>query len=104
MEQSVAAKLLLEELQSNWLEVCKVPGREGGYIRVPVSVNCDWYRRFCRNYKRSRRRYPKARTIIKRQHTEAALRRMIAGDFGGVYAGRLLPFVEEREREMKEVV
>ena len=98
-----AAELLLEELEGNGLEVCKVPGLEGGYVRVSVSVNCEWYRRLCCQWKKSRRRYPKARTIIKRVHTVAALRRIIAGNFSGVYAQRLQPFIEEGEREIKEV-
>jgi hypothetical protein len=33
------AKELLDELEGSYLEVCKVPSRLGGYIRVPVSVN-----------------------------------------------------------------
>ena len=35
------------------------------------------------------------RTIIKRCHTIAALKRMEAGNFAGVYAKRLEPFLSE---------
>jgi hypothetical protein len=95
MNQRSAALLLLEELESSWPETCKVPGRYGGYIRVPVSTNCEWYRRLCRRYLSRRRRYPKPRTIIKRCHTIIALKRIAAGNQVGVYAERLRPFLEE---------
>jgi hypothetical protein len=88
-------RLMLDELLSSYLEVCKVPSRYGGYIRVTVSVNCEWYRFFCRRYKIGRRRYPKPRTIIRRQHVVAALERMIRGNMKGVYAERLLKFALE---------
>lgn len=83
------------ELESGRLEVCKVPGREGGYVRAIVSVNCEWYQRFCANYIRARRRYPKIRTYIKRRNTEVALKRMLKGDLSGVYAERILALIEE---------
>ncbi len=99
MDTRTAALSMLEELESGYPETCKVPGREGGYIRVPLSVNCEWYRRFCRQFMRSRRRYPKFRTIIKRCHTIAALRRIASENEDGVYAERLRPFIEERVSE-----
>lgn len=91
----VEATHLLEELQSHWLEVCKIESRHGGYIRVPVSVNAEWYRRFCRKYQSSRHKYPKLRTIIRRETTINALRRIMRGDLSGVYAERLMPFLTE---------
>lgn len=36
------ARQLLAELDAGWLEVCKVPTKDG-YLRVPVSVNATWY-------------------------------------------------------------
>ena len=99
----MAAKILLEELEAGYLEVCKVPGREGGYIRVCVSVNAEWYSSFCKQFMRSRRRYPKSRTFIKRCNTIAALKRIIRGVTTGVYAERLLPFVEEMMERMNEM-
>lgn len=87
--------MMLDELLSSYPETIKVPSREGGYIRVPVSVNAEWYRWFCRKYKGTRRRYPKPRTIIRRQTTIIALLRLIAGDYRGVYAERLLAFVRD---------
>lgn len=104
MDARMAAQLLLEELLSSGLEVIKVPGREGGYIRVPVSVNCEWYRRFCRTLQRGRRRYPKPRTIIKRCHTVAALKRLMRGNDKSAYAERLMPFLEEvMQQQVQEV-
>ena len=88
------ASRLLDELESGYLEVCKIPSPHGGYIRVPVSVNTEWYSRFCRRHTKGRRRYPKHRTIIRRCHTRAALRRMAAGDIRGLYAERLLDFID----------
>lgn len=87
------AAMLRELLESSFPETIKVPGREGGYVRVPVSVNTEWYRRFCADYETMRGR--KMRTIIKRCHTIQALRRMGAGNFAGVYAERLSPFLVE---------
>lgn len=86
--------MMLNELQSSWLEVTKIPSQHGGYIRVPVSVNAEWYSRFCSRFQRTRRKYPKLRTIIKRCHTIAALKRMQQGDRITTYARRLLDFME----------
>lgn len=89
---------MLDELESSGLEVMKVPGRHGGYIRVPVSVNAEWYRHFCRLYGDNRtNRRMRQRTMIKRCHTIAALKRLIAGNSSSLYAERLIAFVE-RER------
>mgnify|MGYP001568633937 CR=1 FL=1 len=90
--RNMAARML-EELDGGWLEVCKV-ANNGGYIRVPVSVNAEWYRRFCRKYLRSRRRYPKPRTIIRRTHVRAALLRIIDGREVHVNGHRLLEHIE----------
>lgn len=88
------AKHMLEELEAGWLEVCKVPSREGGYIRVPVSVIAEWYSRFCRRYMGRRRKYPKPRTIIKRRDTIKALKHLEEGKNNTVYTKRLVDFIE----------
>jgi hypothetical protein len=98
MRTEEAATLLLEELEAGWLEVIKAPGRDGGYVRVPISANAEWYRRFCRQYEVRRKRYPKPRTIIKRCHTIKALRRLMDGQKDGIYVDRLKEFIEERIR------
>ena len=90
MRQSLRQKILevmLDELRSFKLEVIKVPSRDGGYIRLAVCTNCEWYREFCGNHTKYRR--GRHRTYIKRCHTIAALQRMIDGDITTTYAKRL---------------
>ena len=87
--------LMLEELESSRLEVVKVPSVYGGYVRVPVSVNAEWYSWFCKKYTTSRRRFQKTRTIIKRRDTIRALRRLIVGNTRGIYAQRLIEFARD---------
>lgn len=86
------AQYLLDELLATRLEVIKVPSCDGGYVRLTVSQNCDWYRDFCASYTRFRRR--RDRTIIKRCHTIAALKRLQAGDRQTEYIKRLLVYVQ----------
>lgn len=103
MDVRAAAAWLREEMESCFPETMKVPGRQGGYIRVAVSVNTEWYRRFCRAHSKPRsRRYPKVRPFVKRCHTIACLRRIEAGSAKGVYAERLMPFVAEAVERMQE--
>jgi hypothetical protein len=85
---------MLDELESRYPETIKVPTDSGGYVRVPVQQNAEWYRYLCRRNTVSRRRYPKPRTIIRRCHTIAALRRMLRGDRETVYAQRILDVME----------
>ncbi len=87
--------MMAEELEGSYLEVVKIPGRYGGYIRVPVSVNAEWYRVFCKQYLSTRRRFPRPRTLIKRRDTLTALGRLHSGNFRGVCAERLLDFVND---------
>lgn len=91
---------MLDDLLGNRLEVAKLPSRLGGYTRVVVSQNAPWYQEFCRKYEGYRRvkKWKKARTIIKRSDTAKALRRMILGNFSGVYAERLLEAATQLER------
>ncbi len=92
--QTDILKFMLDELRGNRLEVIKVPGRDGGYIRRAITRNCEWYRRLCDNHKKPRKRYPRPRTIIKRCDTIRTLERMIAGNLGGLYAERLTHIAE----------
>ncbi len=93
MTRCEMAVILRELLESSFPEAMKVPGRDGGYVRVPISTNTIWYRRFCSQYEKPQPQ--KMRTIIKRCHTIRALQRIEAGDFSGVYASRLEPFLTE---------
>ena len=103
MSYAAHASQLLEELESGWLEVCKCPSNQGGYIRVPVSVNSEWYRKFCAQFEQRRRKYPKPRTIIKRCHVIRALRKIIAGvESDGVYVGRLMDCIERSTANMAQ--
>lgn len=97
-----AARVMLDELESGWLEVCKIPGRDGeGFVRCVITQNAEWYRRFCAEWTRRRRRYPKERTIIKRCETVRALREMIGGRIGSEYARRLIPHAERMADELE---
>ena len=96
------ARALLNELDSNRLEVVLVPDRQScGYgndfrrLRAVQSQNAEWYREFCRLYASSshpqRRRFD---TLIKRQATRRALIRLSEGVNGTVYSERLIRFIE----------
>ena len=77
-------ELLLAELEGNQLVVCLVPQRyrtnDGGMIRVALSKNATWYRRFCARHLSSRRRNNSLPdTRIKRRDIVRLLNRLIAG-------------------------
>lgn len=87
---------LLNELESNQLQVCLAPSKrrinEHDCIRVALSKNCRWYRSFCSAHisKRGTRR-GKPDTLIRRAHTLAALTRLLSGKpKGTVYEERIL--------------
>jgi hypothetical protein len=90
-----ALQEMLDELQSNHLEVILVPSknrdrRDHDMIRVVASRNCDWYRKFCANNLSTRkRRNPRPDTCIKRFRTIDALERMIAGTRSTYYFNQL---------------
>jgi hypothetical protein len=76
--------LMLAELESNQLEIQLVPCRrrvnEGGCIRVAVSRNTDWYRKFCAAHSSTRVRRKSAHdTCIKRANTIRVLTRLAEG-------------------------
>jgi hypothetical protein len=94
------AQEMLEELESNRLEVFLIPDcydETRNSRRVVISQNAAWYRQFCAEYP-SRRRLKKAKidTIIKRKHTINGLNRVIAGDRKTIYAKRLIQFMGEQ--------
>lgn len=102
-----AAAELLDELESSHLEVILVPQRthtnEGGCVRVAISKNAQWYRRFCSIYSSSRARKNAAfDTKIKRARTVAALRSIASGHaVASVYSVRLMPFVDQRAKVLE---
>lgn len=80
----IGLEIMLGELESSQLEVVLVPTRrwanEGGCVRVAVSRNCDWYRRFCGLHGSDRvRRNALFDTRIKRRAVVRLLERLIAG-------------------------
>ena len=86
---------MLNELESSQLVVILVPQKrhtnEGGMIRVAVSKNATWYRRFCaKNLSSRTRRNACPDTCIKRFRTVAALEAMIAGAPSTYYRDQLL--------------
>jgi len=98
--RSVAAELLAE-LEAHRLVVIKFRTTHEGdetWRRAAISSNPRWYSRLCRREEKSRRRYPKPRTVVRRPHTLTALRRIVAGtaDPASLYVRRLMPFIRER--------
>jgi len=98
-----AVRELLDELESNRLEVGLIPCRRecnvGGMIRVTLSQNAKWYRDFCANYPSTRRRKKSAfDTKIKRANIVAALNSILRGETRSVYASHLLRIARERFR------
>lgn len=93
---------LLMELQNGLHEVILIPAPDPQHsthcVRVAQYQNADWYRKFvalhtnCRG--RGKRQMKRPRTFISRKYVELALNRMLAGDFSGVYATRLVEFIE----------
>lgn len=72
---------LLGELESERLTVAKIPGRDGeGFVGASITQNPAWYSRLCGEYLGTRRRYPKARTIIRRRDTVRTLKQLANGD------------------------
>jgi hypothetical protein len=72
-------KHMLRELLFAQPTTIKAPGREGGYVRIPVEQNPSWYREICRARMGTRKRYPKPRTKIRRVDVERALLRLVHG-------------------------
>lgn len=93
------AQEMLEELETNRLEVCLIPpywDPDLNWRRAVISQNAQWYQEFCSEYPSKRQvRKGKFDTIIRRNATINGLNRVIAGDRKTVYAKRLIDFMEE---------
>ncbi len=88
---------MLQELESNRLEVVLIPDCYDMTLnsrRVVISQNAAWYREFCSLYERGRRSGRKSDTLIKRENTVKALKKIINGVNDSVYTERLLDFME----------
>lgn len=86
---------MILDLEIHRLQVVKQRSPRGGYIRVAVSANPDWYRRFCAEFPRTRPRWRKLKTVIERKHTLRALWRVAHGRHANtLYGERLDPFIE----------
>jgi len=96
---------LLDELESNYHDVVLVPAPDPQHsmhmVRVAQGQNAAWYRKFNQLHVsirgRGNRTYKRPRTFIRKDRTATTLRRMIAGDYSGFQAERLVRFIE-RER------
>jgi hypothetical protein len=96
-----AVEAMRNELESSCLEVILVPQRrrtnEGGMVRVAVSKNATWYRKFCGAHLSSRKRRNNAPdTAIKRADTLRGLDELARGECRSTYARRLLEIAERR--------
>lgn len=94
-----AFQSLLDELESNRLEVILIPAREGdGKIRVAAWRNPDWYQALCSAHISSRKRknhLPDTR--IRRSNITRALRRLAAGlPSRSIYVKELTELAVER--------
>jgi hypothetical protein len=94
---------MLDELLGRRPHTIKVPGREGGYIRVPVETNPEWYRELCEGHKSRSRRFPKLRTVIRRRHVLQALVLLADGQkVDTVYAERIKAVAEKYRDVIQE--
>lgn len=96
------AAYMARELEENRLVVVLIPApikkHPGHKIRAVESRNPAWYREFCAAHQTSRsipRKTLKPDTMIKRNHTIAALHRLANGKNNSPYTERLLPIVED---------
>lgn len=95
----VAACCMLDDLDRCKLHVIKIR-KDGGWVRLAIESNPDWYRNFCSEYMKRRRKYPKIRTLIKRCHTINALRKIANdSDIMTPYVCRLLPYVDDYTKQ-----
>lgn len=94
-EQLQGVEQMLGELESSCLEVVLVPSRqrvnECGCIRVAVSRNATWYRRFCARHASGRIRNNAAfDTRIKRRNVVRTLNAILRGRARSKYVPELL--------------
>lgn len=98
-EVATAARQMLDELLTLKLQVCS---NQGGYIRVVVCPNPDWYSRLCQQHLmlRPNRRWKRPRTIIRRVHTIRVLETLSEGWRGsGTCFDRVLDAVDWWRRQ-----
>lgn len=102
MNEAEAAKILLNELDSYYLNVCLIPGpttdQNNRMIRVAFENNALWYRNLCNKYRASPRKTPRSKpdTLIKRQHVRRILSLVANGiKTNSVYYERLRPYITE---------
>src|SRR5258706_14904404 len=84
---------LLDELENGMHEVVLIPApyprHSGHQIRALQYSNAAWYSKFAAQFVNCRgigpKRMRRARKFIKRSCCEESLRRMLAGDFRGIY-------------------
>lgn len=101
MSEREAYGVLLAELESSRLEVVLVPCRRtvnaGGCIRVAVSKNAEWYRRFCARHGSGRyRKNALFDTKIRRANIVRVLGRLAAGEMSrSKYAHELRAWAEK---------
>lgn len=79
---------ILFEFMGSKPEICLVPSndencaKDGGMIRVPTTVNPEWYQRMCKdfppvNWKQYKKFRKKQRTIVKRKDTVKNIKLLI---------------------------
>lgn len=82
------------DLSARRLVVAKIR-TENGWVRAVMETNPEWYQELCAGYMNRSKRFPKFRTIIKRQHVLRTLMAIGEGhDISTVYAERLRPFIQ----------
>ncbi len=102
MNRRAVALHMAAELEASRLEVTLITAKLGcGKVRVVVSENPRWYQKLCALYSRTRGRWRKLKTYIKRRETITALYRIARGLPCGVYAQRLKPLMREVERDWR---
>jgi hypothetical protein len=93
---------MLNELDQGSHEVVLIkapdPQHSTHMVRIVQSHNADWYRLLAEQFTNCRgighKRMKRPRTFLKKVRIRRALERMIAGDFSGVHAERLVDFIE----------
>jgi hypothetical protein len=97
---------MLDELESNVLDVVLVPSRRwecyrrGGMVRMTQGQNADWYRKLCAKYSSARSRKNALHdTRIKRANVRSTLRMLIAGRKSPSYLVQDLKWEAESREE-----
>ena len=99
-----AAGIMARQLQENKLSVVLVDAPVKKHmdhkVRMVENRNPDWYRKLCARHTKNRsvpriRKFKFHDTKIVRGDVIKALERIKNGDDRGVYAERLLPFIQE---------